>query len=50
MHILNVFEDQTSALYIDSMNLHRSLCTFLGNPRNGVGVLVEWMLPFLYSI
>ena len=41
MHIFNVFGGQTSALYIDSMNLNRFLCTFLDNPRNGVGILAE---------
>ena len=35
----NVFGGRTSALYIDSMNLHRFLSTFPGNPSNGVGVL-----------
>ena len=50
MHILNVFGGRTSALYIESMNLHCSLCTFPGNPRNGIEVLVEQMLLFLYSV
>ena len=39
MHILNVFGGRTNTLYIDSMNLYRSLCIFPGNPLNGVGSL-----------
>ena len=50
MYILNVFGVRTNALYIDNMNQYRTLCTFPGNPRNGVGVLVEYMLSILYCI
>ena len=50
MHILNVFGGQANALYIHNMNLHRYLCTFHGNPCNGVGVLTEYMLPYLYYV
>ena len=41
MYILNMFEGQTNALYIDSMNLYCSPYTFLDNPPNGVGILTE---------
>ena len=40
--------DNTSALYIENMNEHCSLSTAPCNPHNGIGVLAEYMLPYMY--